>query len=562
MGGPAHRVLGRYQLEEPIACGGMGQVWRGRDLLLGRPVAVKVLRSEYSGDPTFLARFRTEAVHAAALNHPNIAAVYDYGEEPAADGGEQLAYLVMELVEGRPLSSVLEDGPLGTEETLSILRQTAEALAEAHHVGLVHRDVKPGNILLSTDEQVKITDFGIAWSAGSVPLTQVGQVLGTPQYLSPELAVGGAPSPASDVYSLGLVGYECLTGQPAFTGDTPVAVALKQVHEEPAPLPADLPPAVRDLVDVAVAKDPAERMPDGDAFVVAIDRVRDGRPPTTRPPTTVPSTTQPVPSTTQPVPLVARPPADRPDGSPPRRRGLLLAAVLAVLAAGLGVVVGLVGGGGSPAADAPQAVGTIMLDGADYVGRPVDQVAADLAALGLTVRQQAAVTPGAVSGAVTRLSPVGAALQPGDAVTVVFAADEAPGSASDPGAGSASDPAVEPAPAIGGTTPVDTQRQAPVDGAVVPAPVPAAGPSTSSAGAAAAPGESATAVVTPPAGETAVAGTDSAPAPSSDPVDSSSSAPTTETAPSSTQAAPSSTVPEPTTDSSAPAGSSSADPTG
>ncbi|PZA19344.1 serine/threonine protein kinase, partial [Modestobacter versicolor] len=257
----------------------MGQVWRGRDTLLGRPVAIKVLRSEYSEDPTFLARFRAEATHAAALSHPNIAAVYDYGEVPADDGGEHLAYLVMELVEGEPLSTLLrEEGPLSPEDTLAVLRQTAEALAEAHHVGLVHRDVKPSNILVRPDEQVKITDFGIAWSAGSVPLTQAGQVLGTPQYLSPELAVGGSPSPASDVYSLGLVGYECLTGEPAFAGDNAVAVALKQVNEEPAPLPEDLPPGVRELVDVAVAKDPDERLPNGDAFVAAIDRVQAGRP--------------------------------------------------------------------------------------------------------------------------------------------------------------------------------------------------------------------------------------------------------------------------------------------
>jgi serine/threonine protein kinase len=221
------RVLGeRYELDELIATGGMGEVWRGRDTLLGRAVAVKVLRSEYTGDPTFLARFRAEATHAARLSHPNIAAVYDYGEV-RCDDGEHLAYLVMELVDGEPLSTLLrEHGPLSPEATLSVLRQTAVALAEAHHVGLVHRDVKPGNILVAPDEQVKITDFGIAWSAGSVPLTRGDQVVGTPQYLSPEMAVGAPPTPACDVYSLGLVGYECLTGQPAFAGDNPVTVAL------------------------------------------------------------------------------------------------------------------------------------------------------------------------------------------------------------------------------------------------------------------------------------------------------------------------------------------------
>src|SRR4051794_5719075 len=324
----------------------MGQVWRGRDTLLGRPVAVKVLRSEYTSDPTFLARFRAEAVHAAALSHPNIAAVYDYGE--ADDQGEHIAYLVMELVEGEALSTRLrEEGPLSPEATLSVLRQAATALAEAHHAGLVHRDVKPGNILLCPDERVKITDFGIAWSAGSVPLTQAGQVVGTPQYLSPEVAVGEPPSPASDVYSLGLVGYECLTGEPAFDGDNPVCVALKQVQEEPEPLPADLPAGLRHLVDVAVAKDPAERPADGDAFVAAIDRVQAGQPLDDEPVTTrAPLLGTPA------VPARAAHPADRP------RRPLrtLVPAVLALLV-GVGLAVLLVrpGGGGSPVAGTPVA---------------------------------------------------------------------------------------------------------------------------------------------------------------------------------------------------------------
>src|ERR1700710_1709561 len=166
---PARRTLAdRYELRALLAAGGMGQVWRAHDQLLGRPVAVKVLRSEYTGDELFLARFRAEAQHAAALSHPNIAAVYDYGEEPAIDGsGEHLAYLVMELVEGESLSVALaRAGSLSPSRTLDVLRQTASALAVAHEAGVVHRDVKPGNVLVSGDGTVKITDFGIAWSAG------------------------------------------------------------------------------------------------------------------------------------------------------------------------------------------------------------------------------------------------------------------------------------------------------------------------------------------------------------------------------------------------------------
>src|SRR3954469_9115405 len=261
----------------------MGQVWRGHDILLGRPVAVKVLRSEYTGDPTFLARFRAEAQHAASLSHPNIAAVYDYGEAVAEDGsGETLAYLVMELVEGEPLSAVLRrEAPLDTTATLSVLRQAAFALADAHRAGMVHRDVKPGNILVRPDGNVKITDFGIAWSAGSVPPTRTGQVIGTAQYLSPEQAEGKHATPASDVYALGLVGYECLTGHAAFEGDNPVTIALKQVREHPEPLPGELPPGVRTLVMRALDKDPVARYPDGAAFAEAIEDAIAGRTPAT-----------------------------------------------------------------------------------------------------------------------------------------------------------------------------------------------------------------------------------------------------------------------------------------
>src|SRR3954447_12824539 len=481
----------------------MGQVWRGRDTLLGRPVAVKVLRSEYTSDPTFLARFRAEAVHAAALSHPNIAAVYDYGE--ADDQGEHIAYLVMELVDGEALSTRLrEEGPLSPESTLSVLRQTAAALAEAHHAGLVHRDVKPGNILLCPDERVKITDFGIAWSAGSVPLTQAGQVVGTPQYLSPEVAVGEPPSPASDVYSLGLVGYECLTGEPAFDGDNPVCVALKQVQEEPEPLPEDLPAGLRHLVDVAVAKDPAERPPDGDAFVAAIDRVRAGRP----------LEGGPGPGR---VPLVGAPaaPTAHTTHRPDRRRGrlrTLLPAVLALLV-GVGVVV-LVdhpGRGGSPGAGAP-VVGTsqpdqstvpIVLHAADYLGRPVDEVTTELSGLGLVVARQQQVTDAAAPGAVTALSPVGQDLHPGDGVTVSFAAPQpvqqagpsavddgpapaagAPGNASGRGAGTATagSPATVDVPA--GTADVPGQS---TTSASAPAATGSGAPSASSAPASSAP---------------------------------------------------------------------------
>src|SRR5215210_7815488 len=273
---PGRTCLGdRYELGGLVAAGGMGQVWRGTDVLLGRPVAVKVLRSEFTGDPTFLARFRDEAQNAAALSHPHIACVFDYGETVAQDGsGETLAYLVMELIEGRPLNQVIrESGGLDTDTTLRILGQTASGLAEAHRAGMVHRDVKPGNLLVTRDGDVKITDFGIAWSARSVALTQTGQVLGTPQYLSPEQAEGRQATPASDVYALGLIGYECLTGHAAFDGENAVTIALKQVREEPEPLPDVLPDQVRTLIRRALAKDPTQRFTDGAAFLAAVEAV-------------------------------------------------------------------------------------------------------------------------------------------------------------------------------------------------------------------------------------------------------------------------------------------------
>jgi serine/threonine-protein kinase len=424
---PGRRCLGdRYELAQLIASGGMGQVWRGRDVLLGRPVAVKVLRSEYTGDPTFIARFRAEAQHAASLSHPNIAAVFDYGEAEAQDGsGETLAYLVMELVEGEPLSSVLRrEGALDTATTLGLLQQTAFALAEAHRVGMVHRDVKPGNILVRPDGGVKITDFGIAWSAGSVPLTRTGQVIGTPQYLSPEQAQGLQATPASDVYALGLVGYECLTGRSAFPGDNPVTIALKQLREQPEPLPAQLPPGVRTLISRALAKDPAQRLPDGAAFVAAVEDALAGRNLPEAPPTV--AVFAPVEAA-----AVAAPGTGPVRMPPPRRRiGRRIAMVLVPLltlltgAAVAAVIVhGLGAAPGTPTVAAQTKDGDgFVLSANDYIGRPVDEVAIQLSALGLTVRRHADTHSTAPFGTVTAVDPVGTRLRVGDVVTLTYAA--------------------------------------------------------------------------------------------------------------------------------------------
>ena len=191
----------RYELSSSIATGGMGEVWRGLDRVLGREVAIKVLKTQFTGDPVFLTRFRTEARLSAGLSHPNVAVLHDYGEvEPAQPGGDRLVYLVMELVDGEPLSALLaREGRLTPERTLSLLGQVAAGLASAHAAGVVHRDVKPANLLVRPDGTVKITDFGIAWSAANATVTRTGHVVGTPQYLAPELVQGKKATPAADV---------------------------------------------------------------------------------------------------------------------------------------------------------------------------------------------------------------------------------------------------------------------------------------------------------------------------------------------------------------------------
>jgi serine/threonine-protein kinase len=245
---------GRYELESRIAIGGMGEVWEATDHVIGRTVAIKILKDEYMGDPGFLERFRAEARHAALVNHEGIASVFDYGEEAGS------AFLVMELVPGEALSTILErDGSLSTDKTLDIVAQTAAALQAAHAAGLVHRDIKPGNLLITPDGRVKITDFGIARIADQVPLTATGQVMGTVQYLSPEQASGHPASPATDIYSLGIVAYESLAGKRPFTGESQVAIAMAQINEQPPPLPPTVPEPVQRLVMAMITKKPEER---------------------------------------------------------------------------------------------------------------------------------------------------------------------------------------------------------------------------------------------------------------------------------------------------------------
>ena len=262
---------GRYQLLSRVAIGGMGEVWQATDLVIGRIVAIKILKDEYLGDPGFLERFRAEARHAALVNHEGIANVYDYGEE------EGSAYLVMELVPGEALSTILErERVLPTDQVLDFVAQTASALHAAHQAGLVHRDIKPGNLLITPDGRVKITDFGIARIADQVPLTATGQVMGTVQYLSPEQASGHPASPSTDVYSLGIVAYEALAGRRPFTGESQVAIAMAHINEAPSELPVTVAEPVRNLVFAAIAKKPVDRPASAQLFARAAQALRRG----------------------------------------------------------------------------------------------------------------------------------------------------------------------------------------------------------------------------------------------------------------------------------------------
>src|SRR5437667_3189414 len=244
---------GRYKLDERIASGGMGDVWRGTDEVLGRTVAVKILLPALLEEPGFAERFRGEARTMATINHPGVVDVYDYGSDPTVG-----AYLVMEYVEGDALSRTLNRvGRLTPGRTMALIAQAADALHAAHEKGIVHRDVKPGNLLVRPNGTLVLTDFGIARSAMTGQLTAAGSVLGTAAYISPEQAAGSQITPLADVYALGVVTYQCLTGRRPFEGENPLEIAMRHVRDAAPPLPPDIPAGVRQVVERAMAKDPA-----------------------------------------------------------------------------------------------------------------------------------------------------------------------------------------------------------------------------------------------------------------------------------------------------------------
>src|SRR3954469_3481452 len=265
---PGVTLGGRYRLDERIAGGGMGDVWRGTDEVLGRTVAVKILLPALLEEPGFAERFRGEARTMATINHPGVVDVYDYGSENGT------AFLVMEYVEGDALSRTLgRVGRLTPSRAMALIAQAADALHAAHEKGIVHRDVKPGNLLVRPNGTLVLTDFGIARSAAVAQLTAAGSVLGTASYISPEQASGSQATPLSDVYALGVVAYQCIAGVRPFEGDNPLEIAMRHVRDMPPPLPADIPPPVVQLVERAMAKDPAARWPSAAALAQAARRV-------------------------------------------------------------------------------------------------------------------------------------------------------------------------------------------------------------------------------------------------------------------------------------------------
>jgi serine/threonine-protein kinase len=440
MSGAHGYLAGRYRLDSKIASGGMGEVWRGTDIVLDRPVAVKVLRNmDVFGHGEATARFRAEARHVSSLSHPGIAQVYDFCD------AESPPCLVMELVEGPSLAELLDSGPLDAARTMDIVAQTALALAEAHRAGVVHRDIKPGNLLLARGGHVKIIDFGIAQAGGPAmtdpysrragTVTVAGAVLGSPAYLAPERAMGEGATPASDLYSLGIVAFECLAGRLPFTG-TPLEVSHAQVHQPLPSLPASVPAAVAALIEQLTQKIPAGRPASAGDVAMWARQLRDGllRSPTAQLPSVAdllpPVEDEPDLAGSHPTRLNPRVLADEPEDTRRRRGGGPVVAIAAIAAA---VLAGLVGfqlrgelvagtashppartaGGptGAPTSSGSPSPGTVAVISTAIVGQPVWQVKRALSSLGLQPEVQwvpASQQPGNVQpGAVISVSPTG-----------------------------------------------------------------------------------------------------------------------------------------------------------
>jgi beta-lactam-binding protein with PASTA domain/predicted Ser/Thr protein kinase len=370
----ARLVGGRYELGELIGYGGMAEVHRGRDVRLGREVAIKVLRADLARDPSFLNRFRREAQAAAGLNHPSIVSVYDTGEDVGIDGAI-VPYIVMEYVEGRTLRDILKaEGRLPARRAMEIAADVCGALDFSHRNGIVHRDIKPANVMITQSGAVKVMDFGIARAVAdnAATVTQTANVIGTAQYLSPEQARGEAVDARSDVYSTGCLLYELVTGSPPFQGDSPVAVAYQHVRENamaPSSRNAEVPAAVDSIVMKALAKNQLNRYQTAGEMRTDLQRALANQPVAAEAVMSDAERTQFIARSAPPVAL-RREEELPPDADGERRSGLLWAAIVIVLLLVIGAAVAavfIIGGKDKAAAKVavPSIIGQLPAAGED-----------------------------------------------------------------------------------------------------------------------------------------------------------------------------------------------------
>jgi beta-lactam-binding protein with PASTA domain/predicted Ser/Thr protein kinase len=410
-------VIGdRYRIEARIGSGGMAEVYRGVDPVLNRTVAIKVLLPQFARDASFVERFRREAQAAARLNHPNIVSVYDTG----ADGDTQ--YIVMEFIEGRTLAEFLDAGRRPTPvQAAEIAQKVCSALTAAHSQGVIHRDIKPGNIMVTREGTVKVMDFGIARiTSGVETAPQTSAVLGTASYLSPEQAQGGPLDARTDIYSLGTVLYEMLAGRPPFMGESPVAVAYKQVNEAPIPpsqINADIPPRLDAVVMRALSKNPANRYQTAKEFSEDLERVIKGQDVQATP--LMPGAGEATQVISRPQPTSVLPPQEE-QGS---GRKVWLGILIGVL------IVAVLGGGGYLLVSSltkdenPQSV---VVGVADVVGKTFDEAKTELEAQGLTVADPVyKATDAAAEGTVLEQDPE-AGKQVGTGAEVTLTVAKAP----------------------------------------------------------------------------------------------------------------------------------------
>ncbi|HET9443334.1 MAG TPA: Stk1 family PASTA domain-containing Ser/Thr kinase [Acidimicrobiales bacterium] len=417
---------GRYEILRHVARGGMAEVYVAHDQMLDRQVALKVLFPELSTDRNFVERFRREAQAAANLSHPNIVSIYDWGEENGT------YFIVMEYIEGRTLGQLIRrDGPLAADRAAEVGAEVAAALAFAHRSGVIHRDVKPGNVLINLDGQVKVADFGIARAANSdQDLTQTGAVMGTATYFSPEQAQGQRVDPRSDVYSLGVMLYEMVVGRPPFSGDNPMAIAYKHVREQPVPprqRNREIPQAFDSIVLQAMAKNPNDRYTSADELRHDLLRFRQGRMVLANPTMMAPAVdatqvaqayaadaTQVVQRTT------AIPPTAAPGPPPPQRGSGAFIALLVVMLAVLGGLLYLFGKeAGLFGQEAPERVEMPFV-----VGQTADQARQALEDIGLEVQEDTVATDQQEPGKVFEQDPpAGNRVDAGAAVTIRVAAE-------------------------------------------------------------------------------------------------------------------------------------------